>query len=161
MGRLTLDETIQFAIKLEKQGREFYRECADNAGREDVQRMFLFLAMQEGKHQAAFENMRASYRDNAPEGPGDAARGRLMDAYAESFFPAQEEMKGKSIAGAKLADVLSFAMRIEKTSVQYYEKLRTLLSSEYVRVVERIIGEEKKHYAKLAKFRDSLKNSRT
>lgn len=159
MGRVTLDETIQFAIKLEKQGREFYKECADNTGREDVQRMFLFLAREEGKHQAAFENMRASYR-NAPQSAGEASRGRLLDAYADSFFPAQEEVKGKGIAGAKLADVLSFAMRIEETSVQYYEKLRTLLSPEYVKVIERIIGEEKKHYAKLAKFRDSLKNSR-
>lgn len=80
-----------------------------------------------------------------------------MDAYAESFFPAQEDVKGKSLAKAGLGEVLSFAMRIEKNAIQYYKKLRSLLSEEHAKIVEGIMEEEKKHYEKISRFRDGLK----
>ncbi|MFP4029112.1 MAG: ferritin-like domain-containing protein [Candidatus Brocadiia bacterium] len=156
MQSLRLADAIAFAMELEKNGNTFYANCRKEARDKKVAEIFSFLQREEEKHFAAFEKMKNQIEDDQP-GDADAERvSKLLDAYAESFLPGQEQMSKKSLRKVGPLEAIGFAVQLEKNSIEYYQKLRTIVPQDHISTIDDIITAEESHREKLERFKESL-----
>ena len=55
--QIGVSEILQFAIKIEENGEEFYRKIADETQNEKINKLFILLEDDEVKHKEIFERM--------------------------------------------------------------------------------------------------------
>jgi rubrerythrin len=134
-------DIFEFALQMEKDGRDFYLELSDKAQDKGMQNILKKLAEDEQKHYNAVESLRGDFA-------GMADTQILTEA--RNIF---EQMKGRSSSigfPATQADLYRKARDIEKRSVVFYTEKADLVDSEVHRdLFLKLAGEEKKHVSLL------------
>lgn len=152
LENISLLETVELAIKMEEEGAKFYALAEGRVGEPEMAEMFRLLRNREYEHMNIF---RRFYSDIASSrGDSDAGLlltdpevGSYLRAFVESsVFPTAGAAE-RAIAGCRdNRDILGLALRAEKDSILYYRELVTHSPyPEAAEVLERIIGEERRH----------------
>lgn len=138
----SISEIIDMAIGIESSGYDFYTKAADSCDDEEAKETFNFLASQEKEHERIFSTMAMTEFSKT---------GMLNDEYylylkelgtVKVFFDADSFSEKKS--------VIEYAAEIEKNSILLYTELKAALNDAgEIEKLEKIIEEEKKHFAKL------------
>ncbi len=159
--RLSSDEALEIAQRMEQNGSRFYRRAAEFKELEKEKEVLLKLAKMEDDHEKYFRTM----QDGLPD---EERSKKALDPFGEmlTYLEAMADMSGgegslqaiESLSGNEsLPQILNIAITLEKESILYYIGLKDIVPSESAkRKIDEIISEEKNHIVTLKKELDSL-----
>ena len=131
-------DILDYALQMEKDGEQFYREIAQKTSNEGLRTILTMLANEEVKHYLAIESMRQNKYQMTETTVLDDARNIFikMKNQDETFEPDQEQ-----------TEFYARAQEIEKKSQQFYlEKAGQTNNDDQKKLFERLAKEEQKHY---------------
>ena len=134
-------DAVEMAMKTETDAIDFYGRAAQKTSHPVGKKMFLSIIDDEKRHlevlKCIFEGMDIDFPEESP-----------MKKIRTVFEENKESMLKNMSATADDTQALEIAMRMEKESVDFYEKaaLNAALGSREKAVFERLIKEEEQHY---------------
>lgn len=155
MSLLNAGEVLEFAVGIEEKGMDFYRRCADRFSDSSLGETFRMLAEDEARHRDTFAGMLKNIR--SPEritGYPDEYFAYLQ-AYTDTLiFTGETEGELADVTGTRSA--VEFGIRREADSILYYQEIQSFVPREDKPLVEDVLEEERKHFARLSELRRSL-----
>ncbi|MFQ3675173.1 MAG: ferritin family protein [Endomicrobiia bacterium] len=156
MGSIfSISEILQFAIKIEENGELFYKMAAEKVIDFKAKEMFNLLAEEEVKHKNVYSEMLAEIENYKPE-----------EIYPEEYFSYLKSYVDNIIFNSKKAEELkvnfdtiaaiNFAIQRELDSILYYLEMKNFVSKSYIKQIDKIVEEERKHFLKLTDLKNSL-----
>ena len=131
-------DMLEFAIKMEQDGYEYYIEQSQKLADKAAQSMMISLAEDEKRHEQTIRNMQ--------QGRHQLAQGEVMSGMKNIFEELKEENRPFLNEDDSLIKVLQRALEMEKKAVEMYQKLGTdSKSSEEADVWKALEAEEHKH----------------
>lgn len=148
-------EILQFAIKIEENGWEFYKKFADLVDNEKIRELFVFLADEEIKHKETFKAMLPEIEKYEPQAMYPPEYFAYLRAYADNiiFKKSIEKELPKELNSISVIDL---GIRMELDSIAYYYETKNFVSENQQNVIDRIIEEERKHFLKLSELKRGL-----
>lgn len=134
----------EYAMKVEKEGEDYYRELADKSTDVGLKRVFTLLADQEVKHYAALKKM--SRNDGF-----DAKDYETFDSEEKTIYEILKENKGNGFPMDQIA-YYKDAIAHEDDMASYYFKKAGEVDNEADKFILNTIGEEE------AKHKEILEN---
>ncbi len=157
---MNIHDVVNFAIRIEENGERFYREAAEIITNQPVKELFGRLAEEETVHRKTFERLLSGLGDYQPP---ETYEGEYI-AYLKDFIDGKAVFKdhpkipqlekASSIAGA-----LDFAIQREVDSILYYQEIKKFVGARHTEAIDRIIAEERMHFAFLSKLRREATSS--
>ncbi len=149
-------ELLDMAVRIERQGLEFYETCLVYAEHPQVREALEFMAKEEGRHVEVFTRMKTGLEHyELPESyPGE------MQAYVDSFvkdkvFLAPEDGP-KTLPLSDTVQVIDTAIGFEQRSILFYSAMKQVVRESDRDVIERVIVEEHSHIRRLLALRNDL-----
>jgi len=158
MNVFDASEIYQFAVKMEENGEKFYRRAAAITEDEEARYLFNFLADEEVNHRKIFGEMLAKMKTIEPD---ERYPGEYMD-YLKDLLDNRAVFSKKKLdaefKGVKnTLSALDFAINREVDSILYYSEAKNLVDKKQQKTIEKIIEEERKHFARLTNFKKEYK----
>lgn len=145
-------EVLQFAIKIEENGWNFYNKVAEANTDEKIKDLFTFLADEEIKHKETFEGMLPEINKYEPREVYPPEYFAYLRAYADNIIfkkGVEKELSGD----LEPVSALDFGIIIEVDSIAYYNEVKNFVSEEQKEMIDKIIEEERKHFLKLSNLK--------
>lgn len=131
-------DIYQFAINFERENREYYEECAENAEDKSIKRVFLELSSEEAKHERIVKQL----RDNEDV---ENLEFDIVPKVNEVFSEIKEGMPDKEMPTGQV-DIYRKALSMEEKSKNFYsEKSEEVKDDKAKEVLQKLSKEEKKH----------------
>jgi len=131
-------EVFGYAMNMEKEGEEYYRELANNTDKTGLKKIFTWLADEEVKHYNIFENMKKEIAYTLTQTP--------LLRNAKTIFEKMRQEKTFDFDASQIT-MYRKAQDIEKKIQDYYLKEANRLSDARQReTLIKIAKEEEKHY---------------
>ena len=147
-------DAIQFAIKIEENGRMFYLRAADQSQAAETRDLFKSLADEETSHKAVFQEMLTRIENISPAEQYDGEYDLYLKNYVDGVEVFSEAAQsGVEDASKDALSAITFAMRMELDSILYYHEIDQLMGEKYHPIIKKIISEERKHFSKLSNQR--------
>jgi rubrerythrin len=152
MIRLTPADSVEFAVRMEENGENFYSRMAEKFTDAEVKELFTFLVKEESKHKEIYARMLSKLEKYTTLEDYPEEYYAYLRAYVDKiiFSPERLEEEMKRIKEAKSA--VDFAIRAELESILYYEELKKLVKEKDQELIEKIIEEERKHFLELSQL---------
>jgi len=150
-------EIFKFAIRIEENGEKFYRFASKLTEDEEIKDMFNYLADEEVKHKDIFTNLLS---DITKDVSFDNYSDEYMDylrCYVDNVIFTDEQLKTQEKEVDDVPSAIRFAMQRELDSILYYHEVEKLIADNKKDLIEKIIEEERKHYATLSDMKTNLK----
>ena len=151
-------EIVKIAINIEENGKKLYEALEDKAKDRKLKSMCKYLKEQEEVHRQIFQEM----LDNIGEyivhefSPGEYEA--YLRAIATEYIFTQEIINGKVKEGfCSDLEAVEFGIFVEKESILTYSALREYMLAGKGAVLDKVIGEERKHLIDLIVLKDFLK----
>jgi rubrerythrin len=147
----SLEDILNIAVQLEKNGEKVYRQAAGRSGRASLSSFMLWMADQEAAHAKWFEQLKAT----AGEMPGDPAliemgKRLLEDVVSEHSF-SLDDLDLSRIEN--LQELIRVSVEFEKDTALFYEMLAAFVQEKEGRaLLGKIIEEEHRHVRMLQEF---------
>ncbi len=162
MSTYSVNEIIEIAVQIERNGYAFYHEATKRKDLDDKAREFLaFLRDQELNHEKTFMGLRDDMDNQILELSTDWD---MVSAYLNSIIEGRlfnnEYSAIKAATDAKdLAQIVDNAITFEKDTLLYFHAINDITVNEKAKsALRRIINEEVSHVLKLNDFkRNNLK----
>jgi rubrerythrin len=145
---LTALEVLQIAEEMERNAAKFYRKAAGMFNDPSLSKLFSELAQWEKRHVQVFAEMKERFTMPAWElGHSDSERVDVARLGVPPAVFGPESDPAKELTGHETrADVLDLALKKERYTIGYYTSLTEFaLGEENLKVLKRIVEEEKKH----------------
>jgi len=146
MNVFAASDIVEFAIRIEENGANFYRFAVQIAKDENTKSLFEQLANAELLHKRTFEKIFAAMDKAAPpEGyPGEYAA--YLHNYVDNAIIFKKEALDQELTKVKdTASALDFALQREMDSILYYHEIKGLVPAHEHAAVDKIIEEERRH----------------
>ena len=147
----TLNDIINLAIRIEKNGEEAYRKAQEEVSNPSLAAMLKWLAEEEVEHEKWFTRLREKVA-TVPEDPRLEEMGKtiLGGVLGDQSFSI------KDADFSKIEDVnslLELSVEFEKDTILFYEMLSTFIDDkETLSQLDEIIEEEKHHVELIEEF---------
>ena len=152
-------EVLQFAVRIEEIGENFYRKLAEKADKEEIKSLFNYLANEEIVHKKIFSDMLSTVEKYEPPENYPGEYFSYLRAYADSqIFDEKAFEEVNTVKG--FLSALDFAIRRELDSILFYEELKKYVPSNQHHIIDRVIGEERKHFQDLMNIRNAVTGER-
>ena len=150
MSVFAASDIVEVAIRIEENGINFYKFAEQIAKQEEAKKLFAHLAQAEVAHKKTFEGIFAKMEKyNPPESYVVEYRAYLR-AYFDNNIIFTKEAMDKELSSIKdTIAAFDFAMQRELDSILYYHEIKNLVPAAQHEAIEKIIEEERKHYAAL------------
>jgi rubrerythrin len=153
--KYSIREVLEMALQTEKRGHDFYTVMAEKfGGNAGLKELFGKLALQEKKHEHAFEKLLDSVTEAEPEGWEEAQNYFRVMVESEFFLGREKSLTAMENVKTEL-ETVNLALGFEKESILYYSGLRDFVSDKAA--VDDVIKEEKEHVKWLRGLMDTLK----
>ncbi len=156
--RLSIQEIIEIAIEIEKNGVKFYHALAESVNTDRVRNLFLYLAEAEMKHIARFQEILES-----------AGGYQISEAYYATQYMgymkalADERVFGNDVSVTEVADhakspreAVDIAIGFEKESIIFLHEMREMLSESGEKAVQKLLDEEREHLRQLSAIKAQM-----
>ena len=156
MGLLSASEVLQFAVKIEENGRNFYKSFAEKFNSDVEKDVFTYLADEEKKHIRIFSEMLKSIEKFEPATSYPDEYFGYLKAYADNLIFTKDKLEKevKNItSGIEAAD---FGIRRELDSILYYQEIKSYVPEEEKGTIDVVISQERLHFMRLNKLKKSL-----
>jgi len=152
-------EVVTMAIQIEKNGMNFYNAMAAKSDNEQAIELFTFLAAEEIKHKGTFQKMLDGLKKVELSANDQEEYNNYLGALTSARVFNKNVDTEEFVKDLDDLAALDLAIEAEKDSILfYYELLEQALSDDRA-PIERVIKEEKAHYAKLKKLKNELSAS--
>ncbi len=153
-GQFTAGEVLDMAVRIERNGREFYKKAAGMVADTETSALLERLAEWEGGHEERFTAMKAelSEMETVPTAIDPYGESALyLEAMADDHvFLAGRTEPGEEVAGKDDLEILDMALDFEKASILFFTGLVRLVSPGMGKdKVYQVIDEEVGHIAYL------------
>ncbi len=153
---MDLKQAMETAIRMERDGHDFYKKAAARSNSSMGRSVFESLAADEMQH---LETFRQIFRDDVPEiDLGELSK--TSEKYEDlPVFPKDPEGAGVEPDADEL-EALHTAMDAEERSIDYYTRVMADAEDPGVKaVLEKIIEQEKSHFALLSDELDHMNST--
>ncbi len=144
-------ETIELAIQIERNGREFYHTLAGSSRDKEVREVFKRLALMEQEHENIFRDLLIRLGGYHPAQIHPGEHFQYIKGLADSTLFTRERAR-MALNRIVATDIEAFEIGIgfEKDSILLYEEIMGLMPPQDRTILEIVISEEKKHLSELA-----------
>jgi rubrerythrin len=157
MAIFEVKEIFKFAIRIEENGEKFYRFASNLVREREIKKMFNYLAAEEVKHKKIFTDMLSKITKDVDFENYSDEYFDYLKYYTDNVIFTEEQLEKQQKEVKDVLSAIKFAMQKELDSVLYYHEVERFVSSKQRDIIERIIAEERKHYATLAEMKKNLK----
>lgn len=157
MAIFEVKEIFKFAIRIEENGEKFYRFASELVGDDEIKKVFNYLADEEIKHKEIFTDFLSEITKDVSFDDYSEEYFDYLRCYIDNVIFTEEQLEKQR---GEVKDVLSaveFAMQRELDSILYYHEVEKFVSESKKSLIDKIIAEERKHYAKLSEMKKNLK----
>jgi rubrerythrin len=154
MGVFAASDIVEVAIRIEENGYNFYKYAEKIARQEEAKKLFSQLADAEAGHKKIFEGLLSKIEKYTPPETYTGEYGDYIRSYVDNNLVFTKEVMDQELA--KVTDTVAafdFAIRRELDSILYYHEIKNLVPSAQHETIERIIAEERKHFASLTEMK--------
>lgn len=157
MKIFNVGDIIQFAVRIEEDGENFYRKAAAAAPNGEMQAMFNYLADEETHHKSIFSEMLSKIENIQPAETYDGEYAAYLSDYIDNKVIFTKQVQQEFGSGTKdMISAVNFAMQRETDSILYYHEIKQFVAEKYYDAIDGIINEERKHFRKLSEMRNQL-----
>jgi rubrerythrin len=150
-------EIFNFAIRIEENGEKFYRFASGMVEDVETKKIFNYLADEEVKHKKIFTDLLSKITKDVDFENYSDEYFEYLKYYTDNVIFTEEQLEKQQKEVKDVLSAIKFAMQQELDSVLYYHEVEKFVSSNQKDLIEKIIAEERKHYAKLAEMKKNLK----
>ena len=146
-------DVFEFAIQMERDGEQFYRDIASAATEKGLKTILMTLAEDEKKHTEILVNMQS--------GTPDMQTTIVLDT-AKNVFQQMKDFGGAFDLSGDEEKLYREAMMLEQRSISFYlDRADQVKDSKQKSLFERLAEEEKKHYRVLENLADFVQRPKT
>ena len=147
----SIQEILDLAIRLEKNGESVYRNAVDKVSKPDLTSLLVWMADEEVKHAKWFSDLKQKLvTDSINPFMEEMGREIFTDLLGEKSFSHREVDFTKM---GQVHDLIATFMEFEQDTVLFYETLKPFIEdNETLKHLEKIIAEENNHITTLHKF---------
>jgi rubrerythrin len=157
MSVFEASDIVEFAIRIEENGANFYRFAVQIAKDESTKNLFEQLANAEIHHKKIFEKIFAAMDKTAPPEGYDGEYAAYLHNYVDNAIIFKKDALDKELSKVKdTLSALDFALQREMDSILYYHEIKQLVPVHEHATVDKIIEEERKHVAMLSGMKQRL-----
>ena len=143
-------DIVEVAIRIEENGINFYKFAEQIAKQEEAKKLFAHLAQAEAAHKKTFEGIFAKMEKYNPPESYAGEYSAYLRSYVDNNIIFTKEAMDKELSNIKdTIAAFDFAMQRELDSILYYHEIKNLVPATQHEAIEKIIEEERKHYAAL------------
>jgi len=147
----SIREIIDIAIKIEKNGENFYREAMEKVPNKALKLVLLFLADQEHEHIKWFEKLKARMKTTDENlKVAEISESMLQSLVGDQTFSLDDESLSEVESVEKLIEL---AIELENDTILFYQMLQTFIEdSDTLKELDEIIAEESRHIEILREY---------
>jgi rubrerythrin len=150
MQVFTANDIVEVAVRIEENGITFYGFAEKMAQAADVKKLFAGLAAAEAAHKRIFEKLLSQIETYTPPERYAGEYAEYLRNYVDNNIIFTKEVMDKQLSAVTdTPSALDFAMQRELDSILYYHEIKNLVPQAQHETIEKIIEEERKHYAML------------
>jgi rubrerythrin len=150
--QFSIQEIIEIAIEIEKNGEAFYRTLVESANTARLRDLFKYLSEEEKKHKVRFEEILKSvggYQISeiyyATEYMG------YMKALADERVFTKDVFAPDIVKNLKSSkEAINLAIGFEKDSIIFLHEMQDMISDPEKETVQRLLNEEREHIRRLS-----------
>jgi len=152
MSIFAASDVLQFALRMEENGALFYRKAAELAEDSEIKKLLNFLACEEDEHKKTFEGFLSKVEIYHPteDYPGEYLN------YLHQYIDKKIYFTDNAPKKLDAANALDFAIQTEVDAIVYYTELKGFVDAADAKIVDKIIAEERKHFAQLSALRKKV-----
>ena len=156
--QFTIQEIIEIAIEIEKNGEVFYHTLAESANIAMLRGLFKLLSGEEKKHKAKFEEILKSVGGY-----------QISDVYYATEYMgymkalADEQVFKKDISALDVAksvksskEAIELAIDFEKDSIIFLHEMLDMMDEDEKEAVKKLLNEERNHIRKLSTIKAQI-----
>ena len=150
-------EIVELGIQIEKNGRDFYNALVEQLKNQKAKETFKYLAGEEEKHIAVFQNILDSVHKYEPPETYPGEYFAYMNALARDYVFTQKD-KGREIAKNVKGDkeAINLGIGFEKDSIIFYVGMKKVVPEYDHKIVDRLITQEQDHLRQMSELKESL-----
>ncbi len=150
-------EIVELGIQIEKNGRDFYNALVEQLKNQKAKEAFKYLAGEEEKHIAVFQNILDSVHKYEPPESYPGEYFAYMNALARDYVFTQKD-KGREIAKNVKGDkeAISLGIGFEKDSIIFYVGMKKVVPEYDHKIVDKLITQEQDHLRQMSELKESL-----
>jgi rubrerythrin len=156
--QFSIQEIIEIAIEIEKNGEAFYRTLVESANTARLRDLFKYLSEEEKKHKVRFEEILKSvggYQISeiyyATEYMG------YMKALADERVFTKDVFAPDIVKNLKSSkEAIDLAIGFEKDSIIFLHEMRDMISDPEKETVQRLLNEEREHLRRLSAIKSQV-----
>lgn len=149
-------EVVTMAIEIERNGMIFYNSMAAKSDNEAATELFTFLAAEEIKHKGTFQKMLEGLKKIELSASDQEEYNSYLRALTSSRIFNKDVDMDEFVKDLDELAAINIAIEAEKDSILFYYELLDQSLAEDREDIERVIHEEKSHYARLTKLKNDL-----
>ncbi|MDD5169024.1 MAG: ferritin family protein [Syntrophales bacterium] len=147
-------DIVEFAIRIEENGENFYRYAVQLTKDEDTKKIFLNLAEAESQHKRTFEKIFAVMEKETPPETYDGEYAAYLHNYVDNNIIFKKDVIEAEMAKVKdVPAAIDFAIRRELDSILYYHEIKQFVPKSEHAVIDEVIEEERRHFKGLSNLR--------
>jgi len=150
-------EIVELGIQIEKNGRDFYNGLVKKTKNRKAKEKFKYLAGEEEKHIAIFQNLLDSVEKYEPPESYPGEYFAYMNALASDYVFTRKN-KGGEIAKSIRTDkeAIELGIGFEKDSILFYEGMKKVVPEYDQKIVDELVAQEKDHLRQLSDLKKNL-----
>ncbi len=150
-------EIVELGIQIEKNGRDFYNALVEQLKNQKAKETFKYLAGEEEKHIAVFQNILDSVHKYEPPESYPGEYFAYMNALARDYVFTQKD-KGREIAKNVKGDkeAINLGIGFEKDSIIFYVGMKKVVPEYDHKIVDKLITQEQDHLRQMSELKESL-----
>lgn len=139
------DVALDLAIWLEKKGEAFYREASESVDDTTARELFAWLTSEEAAHCDTYKSLYANITGE------EVKQEELFGEYGHFINLLIDEIVAGIEIGATdtLGEILEKALAFEKSTLSYFQEIRTRFPGEQGRMIDAICEQEQMHIDRL------------
>ncbi len=147
---------FEYAMQMEKDGENYYRELAQKAANPGLKNIFLLLADNEIEHYDTIKAIKEGSKYNFKET-------KILGQSKNIFIKIKEQNEDLSGINMSRKEVYEKALDLEKQSIDFYEDLKNkeIESDIQKEMISKIKEEEKQHYFLIENIIEFISNPDT
>ena len=155
------ESIFEIGVQIEKNGRAFYLEAAENVSEESIKSLLTELADWEEEHIELFEKLKTELPDTMREDnlfdPENEFYAYLEAAANSHVFVASTNVSQLVAGCGSPAEIFDLALRFEKDSVVYYTTMKKVVADHLGQgKIDKLINEELQHISILNKKKKAV-----
>jgi rubrerythrin len=154
----TIQEIVEIAIEIEKNGEIFYRALSESSSTATLRDLFKYLSGEEKKHKIRFEEILKSV------GGYQISEIYYADEYMGYMKAlADEQVFKKGVSAIDVAksvkspkDAIEIAIDFEKDSIIFLHEMQDIINEDEKDTVKKLLNEERDHIRRLSAMKAQI-----